>query len=48
MADLIIERIRVNFAIQMLSDEDQKTLDDLEIPNDKGRSIDFREGKSQL
>lgn len=37
------ERIRTNFNIRRLSDEDKKALDDLEIPNGKGRSIDFTE-----
>lgn len=35
------DRIRTNFSVQKLSDEDMKALDDLEVPNGKGRSIDF-------
>jgi len=37
------ERIKSNFAIRRLSAEDQKELDDLEIPNGNGRTIDFKE-----
>lgn len=37
------ERIKSNFAIRRLSAEDQKELDELEIPNEKGRTIDFKE-----
>ncbi|KAK3048883.1 hypothetical protein LTR09_009778 [Extremus antarcticus] len=36
------ERIKANFAIRKLSDEDMKALDDLERPDGTGRSIDFR------
>lgn len=38
-----IDRIKANYSIRRLSDEDQKALDDLEVPNGKGRSIDFTE-----
>ena len=38
-----IERIKANFAIRRLSDEDKKALDDLEKPNGEGRTIDFTE-----
>ena len=37
------ERIKQNFAVRRLSDKDQKALDDLEIPNRQGRTIDFTE-----
>lgn len=36
-----VERIKANFAIRRLSDEDNKALDDLEVPNNEGRSIEF-------
>ena len=39
----LAERIRANFAIRRLTDEDNKALDDLEIPNGKGRTIQFSE-----
>lgn len=39
----IADRIRTNFAIRRLSDEDQKMLDELEISDGKGRTIDFTE-----
>lgn len=45
VADRSTERIKANFAIQRLSEEDNKALDDLEIPKDEGRSIDFVDGK---
>ena len=41
IAKCFTERIKQNFAIQKLSEEDKKALDDLGIPNDEGRSIDF-------
>lgn len=37
----VTERIKANFAIRRLSDEDQKALDDVELPNGEGRTIDF-------
>lgn len=37
------ERIKTNFSIGKLSDEDVKALDALEIPNGAGRTIDFTE-----
>lgn len=37
------ERIKANFDVRKLSDEDMKTLNDLEVPNGQGRSIDFTE-----
>jgi len=40
---LCLERIKSNFNIQRLSDADMKALDDLEVPNGQGRSIDFTE-----
>lgn len=40
---MVLERIRANFAVRRLSDEDMKTLDDLEVPDGQGRSIDFTE-----
>ena len=39
----LIARIKSNLKVQMLSDEDMKALDALEIPDSKGRTIDFTE-----
>ena len=36
-------RIKSNFDVRKLSDEDMKTLDGLEIPNGEGRTVDFTE-----
>ena len=41
--DRLIERIKANVDVRKLSDEDMKALDDLEIPNGEGRTIDFTE-----
>lgn len=38
------ERITTNFAIRRLSEEDEKLLNNLEIPNGAGRTIDWTEG----
>jgi glycerol 2-dehydrogenase (NADP+) len=37
------DRIKANFHVQKLSDEDMQALNDLEIPDGKGRTIDFTE-----
>lgn len=37
------DRIKANFDVRKLSDEDMKALNDLEIPNGEGRTIDFTE-----
>ena len=42
-AEFKAARIQSNLAIRRLSDEDMKTLDDLAIPDSKGRTIDFTE-----
>jgi diketogulonate reductase-like aldo/keto reductase len=36
-------RIKSNLDIHRLSDEDNKALDDMAIPNGEGRTIDFTE-----
>lgn len=41
--DGLTERIKANVDVRRLSDEDMKALDDLEIPNGEGRTIDFIE-----
>ena len=40
-ANRTAERIKTNFSVRKLSEEDVKILDGLEIPNGKGRTIDF-------
>ena len=40
----MLGRIKANFSICRLSDGDFQTLSDLEIPNGKGRTIDWTEG----
>jgi glycerol 2-dehydrogenase (NADP+) len=37
------DRIKANFSVRKLSDEDMQALNDLEIPNGEGRTIDFTE-----
>lgn len=41
MLIVMVARIKSNLAIRKLSDDDMKAVDDLAIPDNEGRTIDF-------